>query len=72
MNHYRRFYIERFPDRNVFDRKIFENIHKIGTFKRSGGPGRSIRVSILQTLVRIHKFLFQIFFPMKTFSQEMQ
>lgn len=48
----RRLYIERFPGRNVPDRKIFQNIHRrlheTGTLKRSGGPGRAMTIRTVQ------------------------
>ncbi|XP_045466601.1 uncharacterized protein LOC123675297 [Harmonia axyridis] len=40
----RRLYIERFPGRNIPDRKLFQNIHQrlheTGALKKMGGPGK--------------------------------
>ena len=54
----KRLYMERFPNRIVPDRKIFQSIHQrlreTGTLRRSGGPGRPMtvrRVDVEETVL---------------------
>lgn len=48
----RRLYLERFPNRNVPDRKTFQSIHQrlheTGSLKRSGGSGRPVTVRTVE------------------------